>query len=144
VPIVEAERELLARPADVWAFVAEPRHLADWWPGMAAVEPDRRGFAPGARWEVRGGARPGLLRRAHTSQLLLVREIEPRERFVFHLTGDRLDVELALARVADGTLARLTVRSPWLVGVRRSLPRTALARLHDLCQTAASLDDAAD
>src|ERR687895_990430 len=121
MPTVEDERELLAEPQDVWAFVSEPHHLAAWWPGIAAVEPDRRGFAPGARWTVRGGPRPGLLRRAHGSQLLLVREIEPRERFAFHLTRDRLDVELRLARSGpDRTLAHLTVRSPWLVGIRRS------------------------
>jgi uncharacterized protein YndB with AHSA1/START domain len=140
VPTVHDERELLAEPQDVWAFVSEPHHLADWWPGIAAVEPDRRGFAPGARWQVRTGPRPGLLRRAHGSQLLLVREIEPRERFAFHLVRDRLDVELRLARSGpDRTLAQLTVRSPWLVGLRRSLPGTALSRLHDLCQTAAEL-----
>ncbi len=140
MPTVEDERELLAEPADVWAFVSEPHHLPDWWPGIAAVEPDRRGFAPGARWTVRHGSRPGLLRRAHAQGLLLVREIEPRTRFVFHLTRDRLDVELRLARVdADRTLARLTVRGPWLVGLRSSLPRTALSRLYDLCQTAAQL-----
>jgi uncharacterized protein YndB with AHSA1/START domain len=140
VPKVEDQRELLAEPEDVWAFVSEPRHLADWWPGIAAVAPDRRGFAPGARWEVRGGARPGLLRRAHDSQLLLVREIESRERFVFHLTRDRIDVELRLGRSGpDRTLAHLIVRSPWLVGLRRSLPGAALSRLHVLCQTAAEL-----
>ena len=35
------------RRADVWAFLAEPYHLSDWWPGITGVEPDRRGFAPG-------------------------------------------------------------------------------------------------
>ena len=44
----EASRELLAARADVWAFLAEPHHLADWWPRMRGVQPDRRGFAPGA------------------------------------------------------------------------------------------------
>ena len=39
--------------ADVWGFLAEPYHLSDWWPGIVGVEPDRRGFAPGARWKVR-------------------------------------------------------------------------------------------
>ena len=140
MPTVEAEAELFAPREDVWAFVGEPYHLADWWPGIAAVEPDRRGFAPGARWEVRGGPRPGLLRRAHASQLLLVRRVEPYERFSFHLTRDRLDVELRLgASGPERTLAELVVRSPWLVGLGRSLPRTALSRLHDLCQTAAQL-----
>ena len=29
-----ASRELLAPRADVWAFLAEPYHLSDWWPGL--------------------------------------------------------------------------------------------------------------
>jgi hypothetical protein len=33
----------------------------------------------------------------------------------------------------------LTVSGPFLVGLRRSLPRNALRRLHALCQTAAEL-----
>ena len=37
---VRARRELLARPADVWAFVSEPHNLPDWWPGIAGVHPD--------------------------------------------------------------------------------------------------------
>ena len=37
MPRVEAARELLAPREDVWAFLAEPHHLADWWPGIAAV-----------------------------------------------------------------------------------------------------------
>ena len=47
-----ASLELLAPRADVWGFLAEPYHLSDWWPGITGVEPDRRGFAPGARWKV--------------------------------------------------------------------------------------------
>ena len=43
---------------DVWGFLAEPYHLSDWWPGILGVEPDRRGFAPGARWRVIGRDRP--------------------------------------------------------------------------------------
>ena len=61
---VAAERELLASRADVWAFLAEPQHLADWWPGHRGVEPDRRGLAEGARWEVVGDSQPALLRQA--------------------------------------------------------------------------------
>src|SRR5207249_873445 len=49
----EAARELLASRADVWAFLSEPYRLSDWWPGILGLEPDRRGFAPGARWKVR-------------------------------------------------------------------------------------------
>ena len=140
MPRVEAARELLAPRQDVWAFLAEPRHLADWWPGLAAVQPDRRGFAPGARWEVHGTNRPSLFRRPSPSGMLLVLAIEPLERFAFQLTGERLDVEIRLAaRGPDRTIATLSVAGPWLIGLGKSLPRSALARLHALCQTAATL-----
>lgn len=140
MPRAEAERELLAARADVWAFVAEPRHVADWWPGISAVEPDRRGLAPGARWRVRGSARPGLLRRARAPGLLLVQRVDEPRLMAWHLTAERLDVELRLEPTArDRTLATLVVSGPWLLGVRGSLPRTALSRLHALCQTAAQL-----
>jgi uncharacterized protein YndB with AHSA1/START domain len=122
---------------DVWAFIAEPRHLADWWPGLGVVEPDRRGFAVGARWQVRRSERPTLLRRAHAPGLVLVREIEPARRFAFHLTAERLDAVLELEPAGPGTRATLSVAAPLLVGLRRSLPRDALSRLHALCQTAA-------
>ena len=49
---IEAETELLATRPDVWALLAEPDHLADWWAGYASIRPDRRGLAEGARWKV--------------------------------------------------------------------------------------------
>jgi uncharacterized protein YndB with AHSA1/START domain len=140
VPRAEAEQELLAARADVWDFIAEPRHLSDWWPGISAVEPDRRGLAPGARWRVRGSARPGLLRRSRAPGLLLVQRVDEPRLVAWQLTAERLDAELRLDETAvDRTLATLAVSGPWLVGVRGSLPRTALRRLHALCQTAAQL-----
>jgi uncharacterized protein YndB with AHSA1/START domain len=139
MPSVEAERELLAPRRDVWSFLAEPHHLADWWPGLAGVEPDRRGLSPGARWRVHGGDRPTLLRRPRAPGMLLVQRVEEPSLVAWHLTADRLDVELRLdAPSPDRTLATLTVSSPWMVAFR-SLPRKALSRLHDLCQTAAEL-----
>ena len=133
-----AERELLAPRADVWAFLAEPYHLADWWPGVSGVVPDRRGFAPGARWEVRGTrwTNPFTGRRP-VEQLLLVREIDPYERWRFHLLAERLDVEVRLrARTPERTLATVEVEGPWLLGGRGSLARRAAERLHALVQTA--------
>ena len=140
MPRVGAARELLAPREDVWAFLAEPHHLADWWPGLAAVQSDRRGFAPGARWQVHGANRPSLFRRPSPSGMLLVLAVEPLERWVFQLTGERLEVEIRLTAAGpDRTVAVLSVTGPWLIGLGRSLPRSALARLHALCQTAASL-----
>ena len=53
---IEAQTELIATRRDVWALLAEPQHLADWWPAYATIRPDRRGLAEGARWQVvRGG-----------------------------------------------------------------------------------------
>jgi hypothetical protein len=140
VPRVEAARELLAPREDVWAFLAEPRHLADWWPGLAAVQPDRRGLAPGARWQVHGANRPSLFRRPSPTGMLLVLAVDPYERIAFHLTGERIDAELRLsASRPDRTVATLTVSGPWLIGLGKSYPRNALSRLHALCQTAAEL-----
>ena len=136
----EARRELLASREDVWAFLAEPRHLADWWPGIAAVEPDRRGLTRGARWHLRRGARPGLLRSAHTESTLLVRDVEEPRRLAWHLVGERRAVELELeVLTADRTRARLSVTGPFVLAFRRSLPATALERLYHLIQTAAAI-----
>ena len=140
MPRISASRELLASRADVWSFVAEPHHFSDWWPGIAAVRPDRRGLAEGARWEVHTEDRPTLLRRATSSGMLLVRQVRPLESFAWTLTGDHIDAELRLeARGDDRTLAVLEVDAPWLFGFSRTLPRRALTRLHALCQTAAEL-----
>jgi hypothetical protein len=140
VPTFEAARELLAPRADVWAFLSEPYHLPDWWPGIGGLQPDRRGFAPGARWQIVGENRPSLLRRPNMSGILLVLAVEPFERFAFQLTGERLDVELRLSEPQpERTLVRLSVSGPMLIGLRRSLPGKALGRLHALVQTAADL-----
>ena len=138
MPTVAAARELLAPREDVWSFLAEPRHFADWWPGIAAVEPDRRGLAAGARWQVRGSSRPSLFRRPNPSGMLLVLAAARPERIAFQLTGDHLDVELLLEEAApDRTVATLVVSGPWLIGLGRSFPHRALNRLHALVQTAA-------
>ena len=140
MPRVSAARELLASREDVWQFVSEPGHFADWWPGVAAVDPDRRGFAEGARWVVHARDRPTLFRRSGYSGTLLIRALEPPRRFAWSLSGDRLDAELNLLPVeGQRTRAVLNVQAPWLVSVPRALPRRALARLHDLCQTAATI-----
>ena len=71
---------------------------------------------------------------------LLVIAVEPPNRAEWQLISERLDVEIELSSAAaDRTDAVLTVGGPFLVGLRRSLPRNALNRLHSLCQTAAEL-----
>jgi hypothetical protein len=104
------------------------------------VQPDRRGFAEGARWDISGTDRPTLLRRATSSGMLLVTGIEAPKRFAWRLTGDHIDAELRLdERGPDRTVATLEIEAPWLYGFSRALPRRALTRLHALCQTAAEL-----
>ena len=140
MPRASASRELLASRDDVWAFIAEPHHFADWWPGLAGVHPDRRGLAEGARWELHTADRPTLFRRATSSGMLLVRAVRPPELFGWTLTGDHIDAELRLEpRGETRTLATLELDAPWLVGFSRALPKRALIRLHALCQTAAEL-----
>jgi uncharacterized protein YndB with AHSA1/START domain len=144
MPRVVATRELLAPPADVWRFVAEPLHLADWWPGVHAVRPDRRGLAPGARWQLDVGTQTGglvsaFLRRPEAAGTIVVLEVRERELLRLLFVDDRIEAELLLEPGARRhTLATLAIDGPWL-RVSRSLPRTALSRLHALCQTAEEL-----
>ena len=144
-----ASRVLLAPLDDVWAFLAEPYHLADWWPGLSGVEPDRRGFAPGARWTIRGadvltagGTLPlwaNMLRRPGATGTLLVTEVVGGVRFAFHLVNERMEAVVELEPLENGlTRVVLTVDAPW-PSMRRSFPRRALDRLYDLVQTAAEL-----
>lgn len=136
MPRFAAERTLLAPVEDVWAFLAEPFHLPDWWPGISGVQPDRRGVAPGARWQVLGPDRPTFLRRPDAAGQLLVLDVVPMRRLAFQLTGQRLDAEIDLEAREGQTRARLTIDAPFLM-VPRSFARTALGRLYDLIQTGA-------
>lgn len=121
----------------MWAFVAEPYHLSDWWPGITGVEPDRRGMAAGARWKVMG---PSYLRKPETAGLLLVRAVVPRERFAFELAGERVGVDVLLRPVAAGrTSVTVAVDGRLVLGPRRRLAPLAVNRLYDLVQTAAGL-----
>ena len=140
MPSYFATRDLLAPRADVWRFLSEPYNLPDWWPGISGLQPDRRGFAPGARWQVLGDNRPTFFRKPNMSGTLIVIAVEQYQRFAFHLSGERLDAEIVLSEPEpDVTRARLTVTGPFLVGLKRSMPTKALTRLHALVQTAADL-----
>ena len=140
MPTYAEASELLAPLEDVWLFLAEPHHFSDWWPGVAGVTPDRRGLAPAARWKLHAAMRPGLLRRPGVESTLVVLDVEPLKRVTWYMTSERLDVELELEDAGNHhTRAVLTVSGPFMVGLRRSLPRNALRRLHALCQTAAEL-----
>jgi uncharacterized protein YndB with AHSA1/START domain len=134
LPRYAAERVLIAPLDDVWAFVAEPFNLPDWFPGVSGVQPDRRGMAPGARWQVLGPDRPSLLKRPDAGGKLLVLDVVPMRRIAFQLTGQRLDAELELEQVGEGTRAALAVDAPFLT-VSRSFPHRALQKLYELCQT---------
>jgi uncharacterized protein YndB with AHSA1/START domain len=140
MPTYSAARELLAPREDVWAFLAEPNHLSDWWPGIKGVEPDRRGLAPGARWRIQGLGRPTYVvgRKPDVAGTLIFLEVRPPELAAWQFVQARLDVELRLTEAAaNRTRAELTVSGPLLAGLRRSLPLRALTRLYALCQTAA-------
>ena len=135
---VAAKRELLAPPEDVWAFLSEPHNLPDWWPGVAAVQPDRRRAARGGRWKLTRSRQPTFLRRSGSGEGLVVTEARSSERLAFQLPEDRLDVLVTLTPHAhDRTVAEVLVSGPLLFGPRRLLARQALGRIYDLCQTSA-------
>jgi len=132
LPRYAAKRVLPATVDDVWAVLAEPERLPDWWPGIAAVEPTvRRGLAPGALWRVEGGrsGRVSFRRQPAVGGNLLVLEVVARQRVAFQLMSERIDVELELAPHEDGTEAVLFVEAPRFSGIRRDSPSQALGRL---------------
>jgi uncharacterized protein YndB with AHSA1/START domain len=137
LPRYAAERTLVAPLADVWAFVAEPYNLPDWWPGVSGVEPDRRGLAPGARWKVLGPDRPTLLRKPDAAGVLIVLDVLPMRRVAFQLVEQHVDAELELRPAgADCTEAALVIDAPFFA-VPRTAAKNALAKLYELVQTSA-------
>jgi uncharacterized protein YndB with AHSA1/START domain len=140
---IEEQTELVALRSDVWDLLAEPRHLADWWPGYATIRPDRRGLAEGARWQVVRGTAPGLLRRPGGEGMVVIAKLDEGQRLGWRDLQQGFTADIRLEPAPDGnTRATLVLEAPWWRIVAeglRSTPRQALARLHALCQTAASL-----
>jgi uncharacterized protein YndB with AHSA1/START domain len=140
---IKAQSELVAARPDVWALLAEPEHLADWWPAYTSIRPDRRGLAEGARWQVARGGSIGLLRRPESEGIIVITAAEPDHRLAWHDVQQRFNAELVLEPAAVGmTRATLTIEAAGARAILeglRPLPRQALARLHALCQTAATL-----
>ena len=139
MPTYSATRELLAPRDDVWAFLSEPTRLPDWWPGLRGVHPDRRGLAPGARWQTQGEGRTNPLvgPQVDVTGTIVFLEVRPRELAHWQFVNARIDVVLRLTEAAPNrTIAELRVDVPFLSGLRR-LPAKALTRLHALCQTGA-------
>ena len=138
----EASQVLPVSREEAWALIAEPYHLPDWWPGYTGVEPDRRGLQENARWTVVRGSRPGFMRKPRGTGLVLIRRVSPGSELAWHDLGQKLDMGLTLASESGHTRATAWVSGPfWRMyaeGVR-SLPTKAVARLHDLCDTASGL-----
>ncbi len=115
--------------AEVWAILAEPLHLPDWWPGLFAVEPDRRGFAPGARWRATVARRNPFLGARRVETALLLRDVEPYERWRWYLVSARAETEIVLRAVGEAE-TEVTVTTS-----RGRAPREAVSRLRELAET---------
>jgi len=140
--VITASRVLLASREDVWAVVAEPYHLPDWWPAYTGVEPDRRGLAEGARWTVLRSRTPGFLRKPRGKGLIVIQRVFPCEELAWLDLSQNVEAGLRLEDEGRGTRATAFVDGPFwrlLAEGARGLPRLAVARLYDLCQTATSL-----
>ena len=122
-------------------MLAEPeRFFADWWPGVAAVEPTvRRALAPGALWHVHGGrsGQVSFRRQPVVGGNLLVLEVVPQRRVAFQLGSERIDAVLELTPHDDGAEAALTVDAPRFRGIRRDFPSRALSKLAALVRPTA-------
>ena len=120
-----------AARAEVWAILAEPLHLPDWWPGLLAVEPDLRGFAPGARWGATVTRRNPFLGARRVETALLLRDVDLYERWTWHLARPTLDVKIRL-RATGERETEMTVTTS-----RDRLARDAVSRLRELVLTVA-------
>jgi hypothetical protein len=140
--LVEASRVLRSPRAEVWALVGEPYHLPDWWPSYTGVEPDRRGLEEGARWTVLRGRRPGFLRKPGGRGLILLLRVRPATELAWLDVAQSIEAGVRLDDEGRDTRATAFVSGPfWRIYAEgaRGLPSFAVARLYDLCQTAAEL-----
>ena len=141
----EATGELRSDRRDVWALVSEPYHLPDWWPAYTGVKPDRRGLEENARWEVVRTYSPGLLRKPEGHGLIVLTRVLEGWELSWHDVKQQIDAGVKLDNAGTGrTRATTYVTGPLhrlVLEGARGLPQRALTRLHDLCQTAATLSD---
>ena len=141
--LIEATGELQSDRPDVWALVAEPYHLPDWWPAYTGVKPDRRGLAEGARWQVVRNIAPGFLRRPEGEGLIVITRVLEGWELRWEDVKQGIEAGVRLDNAGTGrTRATTFVSGSWLRLVSegaRGLPETALRRLRVLCQTAATL-----
>jgi hypothetical protein len=141
--LVEATGELQSDRRDVWALVAEPYHLPDWWPAYTGVNPDRRGLAENARWQVIRNVSPGFLRTPEGEGLIVITRVLEGWELRWHDVKQEIEAGVKLDNAGSGrTRATTFVEGAWLRLVAegaRGLPKSALTRLRDLCQTAAGL-----
>jgi hypothetical protein len=154
-----ATRELAASREDVWRFLAEPYHLPDWWPGIVGVQPDHRGFAPGARWTANMFEDPdwwNFLRLPRMGRpsgrtapfILAIGEIVELERWSWEVfprvRNDRAPrakprtAEISLRFLADDR-TEVTVAAARRGRYDPRLSQNAADRLYDLVQTAATM-----
>lgn len=131
-----------APPHDLWALLAEPRHLSDWWPGYVAVNPDRRKASQGARWAIVRSGAPGLLRRPGGDGLVVITLVEPGRALAWRDLQQDFVAHVGIEAAEDGSVVSITLAAAWwripLEGLR-GLPRQALGRLRALCQTSATI-----
>jgi len=139
---LSASGHVEAPPDDLWALLAEPHHLSDWWPGYAAVRPDRRGVAEGARWGIVRAGAPGLLRRPGGDGLVVITLVEPGRVLAWRDLQQDFVGEARMEAAAGGSAVEIALAAAWwripLEGLR-PLPRQALGRLRALCQTSAAI-----
>jgi hypothetical protein len=89
------------------------------------------------------GRTPSLFRKPRGQGLIVITEVAPERLLRWHDVAQRIDAGLRLEDAGPGrTLATAFVDGPfWRLFAEgaRGLPRQAVARLYDLCQTASTL-----
>lgn len=106
---IEREVHIDASPATVFEVITSPKHLKEWWPDDADLDP-----TPGAKGELVFGDRSSGA--AHTPEITVVEAVPPRLfsfRWTYPEDGDPCEdnsllVTFELTASGGGTLLRMT------------------------------------
>ena len=113
--MIEATGILQSERPDVWALIAEPYHLPDWWPAYTGVEPDRRGLAENARWQVIRSVSPGFLRKPEGEGVIVITKVVAGWELRWHDVKQDIEAGVLLDNAGTGrTRATTFVSGPWL------------------------------
>ena len=112
---VERSTTIARPPAEVFAFVSDPRNLPKWQPAVSEVKLEGEGVSAGSRFEE---SRQFVGKRFRST--VEVTELEPERVFTVHVTNGPVPITVRHLFEPDGAGTRLTLAAEaQLTGLKR-------------------------